>query len=78
MCVYIYIYSTFVQNKYIPHTNSCTPPEVEQSPKGRFPQFGILWPSTSEVDVDIGKFKKYKSPNVDQIPTELIQAGKET
>jgi hypothetical protein len=32
-------------------------------------------PSASEV---IGKFRSYKSPGVDQIPTELIQEGGET
>jgi hypothetical protein len=32
-------------------------------------------PSASEVEVAIGKLKRYKSPGVDQIPVELIQAG---
>jgi hypothetical protein len=32
-------------------------------------------PSASEVDVATGKLKIYKSTGVDQIPTELIQAG---
>jgi hypothetical protein len=35
-------------------------------------------PSSSEVEVAIGKLKRYKSPGVDQIPAELIQAGGET
>jgi hypothetical protein len=35
-------------------------------------------PSASEVEVAIGKLKRYKSPGVDQIPAELIQAGRET
>jgi hypothetical protein len=35
-------------------------------------------PSASEVEVVIGKLKSYKSPGVDQIPVELIQAGGET
>jgi hypothetical protein len=35
-------------------------------------------PSASEVEVVTGKLKRYKSPGVDQIPTELIQAGGET
>jgi hypothetical protein len=35
-------------------------------------------PSTSEVEIAIGKLKRYKSPGVDQIPAELIQAGGET
>jgi hypothetical protein len=35
-------------------------------------------PSASEVEVTIGKLKRYKSPGVDQIPSELIQAGGET
>jgi hypothetical protein len=32
-------------------------------------------PSASEVEVTIGKLKRYKSPGVVQIPAELIQAG---
>jgi hypothetical protein len=35
-------------------------------------------PSTSEVEADGGKLNRYKSPGVDQIPAELIQAGGET
>jgi hypothetical protein len=35
-------------------------------------------PSASEVEDAIGKLKRYKSPGVDQIPAELIQAGGET
>jgi hypothetical protein len=35
-------------------------------------------PSASEAKVAIGKLKRYKSPDVDQIPAELIQAGRET
>jgi hypothetical protein len=35
-------------------------------------------PSASEVLVAIGKLKSYKSPGVDQIPAEIIQAGGET
>jgi hypothetical protein len=31
--------------------------------------------SASEVEVVIGKLKRYKSPCFDQIPAELIQAG---
>jgi hypothetical protein len=31
-------------------------------------------PSASEVEVTIGKLKRYKSPGVDQIPAKLIQA----
>jgi hypothetical protein len=34
-------------------------------------------PSASEVEVAIGKLKRYKSLGVDQIPAELIQAGGE-
>jgi hypothetical protein len=35
-------------------------------------------PTASEVEVAIGKLKRYKSPGVDQIPAELIQAVGET
>jgi hypothetical protein len=35
-------------------------------------------PSASEVEVAIGKLKRYKSPGVDHIPAELIQTGGET
>jgi hypothetical protein len=35
-------------------------------------------PSASEVEVAIWKLKRYKSPGVDQIPAQLIQAGWET
>jgi hypothetical protein len=35
-------------------------------------------PSSSEVEFAIGKLKRYKSPGVDQIPAELIQAGRGT
>jgi hypothetical protein len=31
-------------------------------------------PSASEVEVAVRKLKRYKSPGVDQIPVELIQA----
>jgi hypothetical protein len=33
--------------------------------------------SASEAKVATGKLKSYKSPGVDQIPAELIQAGAE-
>jgi hypothetical protein len=35
-------------------------------------------PSHFEVEISIAKVNKYKSPDSDQIPTELIQAGGET
>jgi hypothetical protein len=35
-------------------------------------------PEPSASEVEIGKLKRYKSPGVDQIPAELIQAGGET
>jgi hypothetical protein len=35
-------------------------------------------PSSSEVETAIEKFKRYKSPGTDQIPAELIQAGRNT
>jgi hypothetical protein len=35
-------------------------------------------PSASEFQVPVGKLKRYKSPGVDQIAAELIQAGGET
>jgi hypothetical protein len=34
--------------------------------------------SASEVQVPIGKLKRYKSPGFDQIPAELIQIGGKT
>jgi hypothetical protein len=38
----------------------------------------VTEPSASEVEVAIVKLERYKSPGVDQIPAELIQAGVET
>jgi hypothetical protein len=35
-------------------------------------------PSLVEVEIAIGKCKGYKSPDSDQIPTELIKAGGKT
>jgi hypothetical protein len=35
-------------------------------------------PSSSEVETAIEKLKRYKSPGIDQIPAELIQAGGNT
>jgi hypothetical protein len=35
-------------------------------------------PSASEAEVAVGNLKRYKSPGVDQIPAELIQAEGET
>jgi hypothetical protein len=35
-------------------------------------------PSASGVEDAVGKLKRYKSPGVDQIPAELIQAGGDT
>jgi hypothetical protein len=34
-------------------------------------------PSASEVEVAVGKSRRYKSPGVDQIPAELTQAERE-
>jgi hypothetical protein len=34
-------------------------------------------PNASEVDIAIGKLKRYKLPGVDQIPAEIIQVGGE-
>jgi hypothetical protein len=31
-------------------------------------------PSSFEVEISVGKLKRYKSPGGDQIPAELIQA----
>jgi hypothetical protein len=35
-------------------------------------------PSPSEIEIAIAKFKKYKSPGIDQISAKVIQAGGET
>jgi hypothetical protein len=35
-------------------------------------------PSASEIEAAIGKLKRCKLPGLDQIPAELIQAGRET
>jgi hypothetical protein len=35
-------------------------------------------PSLVEVEIAIGKLKRYKSPGTDQIPAKLIKAGGET
>jgi hypothetical protein len=35
-------------------------------------------PSASEAEAAIGKVKRYKSPDVDQIAAELIEVGSET
>jgi hypothetical protein len=35
-------------------------------------------PSSSEVEIAIEKLKSYKSPGINQIPAELIQAGENT
>jgi hypothetical protein len=35
-------------------------------------------PSSSEDEIPIEKLKRYKSPGIDQIPAELIQAGGNT
>jgi hypothetical protein len=34
-------------------------------------------PSLVEVEIAIGKLKRYKSPGTDQMPAELIKAGGE-
>jgi hypothetical protein len=38
----------------------------------------VPYPSASEVEIAIGKFKMYKSSDSDQIPAELNQGGNET
>jgi hypothetical protein len=48
--------------------------EIEMHTTGPF----VPDPSASEVAVAIGKLKSHESPNVDQIPAEMIQAGRET
>jgi hypothetical protein len=35
-------------------------------------------PSPLETDISVAKLKRYTSPDSDQIPVELIQAGAET
>jgi hypothetical protein len=39
---------------------------------------GCAEPSSSEVEIAIEKLKRYKSPGIDQIPAELLQAGGNT
>jgi hypothetical protein len=41
-------------------------------------EISVSHSSASEAEVAIGKLKSYKSPGVDQIPAEMIQAGGET
>jgi hypothetical protein len=38
----------------------------------------VLEPSSFEVEIAIGNLKRYKSPGIDQILAELIQAGRNT
>jgi hypothetical protein len=38
----------------------------------------VLYPRASEFEDAIGKLKRYKSPGVVQIPTEILQAGGDT
>jgi hypothetical protein len=35
-------------------------------------------PNFVEMEIDIGKLKSYKSPGTNQIPAELVKAGRET
>jgi hypothetical protein len=35
----------------------------------------VTEPSVSDIEVAVRKLKRYKSPDVDQIPAELTQAG---
>jgi hypothetical protein len=44
----------------------------------KYKQPFVTEPSTSEVEVAIGKLKRCKSPSFDHIPAELIQAEGET
>jgi hypothetical protein len=41
----------------------------------KYRQSDLCHSHISEVEVAIGKLKRYKSPGADQIPAELIQAG---
>jgi hypothetical protein len=50
---------------------------VRQTEMHKTEQF-VPKPSATEVEVAIGKLKRYKPPGVGQIPAELIQAGRET
>jgi hypothetical protein len=47
---------------------------VRQTERHRYEPL-VPEPSASEVEVAVGKLKRFKSPGVDQIPAELIQAG---
>jgi hypothetical protein len=51
--------------------------DVRQTEMHRTEPF-VPEPSTSQVEVPIGKQKRYKSPSFDQIPAELLQAGGKT
>jgi hypothetical protein len=45
--------------------------------EAHMPEPLVLGPSRLEVEIDIPKLKKYKSPGSDQIPAELFQDGGE-
>ena len=38
----------------------------------------VLEPSAFDIEVAIGKLKRYKSPDIHEIPAEMIKAGRRT
>jgi hypothetical protein len=65
-----------VEELFLPAVECTWEGGVRQGEKQTAKPF-VSEPSASEAEVAIGKLKRYKSPGVDQIPAEMIQAGGE-